>query len=505
VIGGDSDQPTLDLRLVPAALTAWSVTAAGIVWNVGLVLAVVGLVIAAIVLAGWIFRRRSGCSVIRVAGFGVAGAAVVGAGFGAAVALRCESVRDHAISHRFGELDWVTVAPSESPRSVVNGRVMFHGDLIQLNESEISGRVVVFAPAMGYGALMLGQPARFRARIGRPLRQDLTVATLTATGEPKPGEAAAVQRAAHMVRTRFAEVARDALPGDQAAMLSGLVLGDTSTVRPATTAEFRVAGLTHLTAVSGANVTIVCGVMLLSAAIIGPRAAVGLAAVALVLFVVVVQPTPSVLRAAVMGAIGLLAVLSSRRRQAIPVLSASVIALMVFSPQLAVDIGFALSVTATAALVVVAPKWSGRLTARGCPKPLADALCIALAAHLVTAPLIAAISGRFSLVAVSANLVAAPVIAPITVLGTAAAALCPLAPAISGLLIRFTGPEVWWLLRVAHVAASLPGADVPVPRGVAGVLVLGGLGVFVVVLWFRPWHHSRVTRALSRRGEREVS
>ena len=109
-------------------------------------------------------------------------------------------------------------------------------------------------------------------------------------------------------------------------------------------------------------------------------------------FVVVVQPRASVLRAAVMAAIALLAVLTHRRRQAIPVLSA-VIALMIVAPELAVDIGFALSVSATAALVVIAPGWSRRLVARGWPKPLADAVSVAVAAQLVTAPLVAAISG----------------------------------------------------------------------------------------------------------------
>ena len=168
-------------------------------------------------------------------------------------------------------------------------------------------------------------------------------------------------------------------------------------------------------------------------------------------------------------------------------LAATVIALLVFAPHLAVDVGFALSVSATAALVVLAPAWSARLTARGWPKPLADALCIALAAQLVTAPLIAAISGRLSLVAVAANLVVAVVIPPITLLGSAAAALCPLWPAAGALLIRFTGPELWWLLHVAHAAAALPGAAVPVPDGWAGIGLLGGASVLAAVLWRRWW------------------
>jgi predicted membrane metal-binding protein len=88
------------------------------------------------------------------------------------------------------------------------------------------------------------------------------------------------------------------------------------------------------------------------------------------------------------------------------------------------------------------PEWCDRapsLTGRGWPKPLADALSAAVAAQLVTAPLVAGISGRFSVVSVVANLAVAAVIPPITVVGTAAAALCPLWPAGAQLLIRFTG------------------------------------------------------------------
>jgi len=100
----------------------------------------------------------------------------------------------------------------------------------------------------------------------------------------------------------------------------------------------------------------------------------------------------------------------------------------------------------------------------------------------VTAPLVAAISGRFSLLAVLANLVVAPVVAPITVLGTAAAALAVCWPPAAQLLIRFTGPEVWWVLHVAHWAAGVPGASVPVPAGAAGLLVVGGATVPIIVL-----------------------
>lgn len=495
--GGPSPEGRVDVRLVPSALTCWAVTAGGIWWPIGRELAwcCVGLLAIAGALR-WRAARRPRRPRLSSVSAGLAAIGVVGAGFGFAVALRADAVDHHPIAADFGASAPVTVTPSESPVSLGSGnqgRLMFRATLQQLRSDQMSGRVVVFARGPDFGGLMVGQPVRFTARIGRPTRRDLTVAVLTASGRPTLGSASAVQRAAHEVRRRFAAAVRDTLPADQAALLPALVLGDTSAVPTPTGRDFRAAGMTHLMAVSGANVTIVCAAVLFSARLIGPRAAVLLAALALVAFVVVVEPTASVLRAAVMGAIALAGMLTSRRRQAIPALAATVLVLLAVAPQLSVDVGFALSVLATAALVVLAPAWSRRLADRGWPKPLADAVAVAWAAQLVTAPLVAAISGRFSVVAAAANLLVAAVIAPITVLGTAAAALCPIWPAGARLLIRFTGPELWWVGGVAHRAAGLPGATVPVPDGTAGTLIVGGVTLLAVVAW--RWRRFRAAAA----------
>ncbi|OBF14682.1 ComEC/Rec2 family competence protein [Mycobacterium sp. ACS4331] len=465
------------MRLVPAAAVAWAITAAGVRWPIGPVLAAGCLLLA---VATLLVRPR-------VVGAAVVGVACVGAGFGVAVTMRADAVRAHPIAQQSGRVTDVTLVPTESPRSLGSGRLLIRADLRQVGQDPTRGRVVVFAPVLDFHAAAVGRPMRFPARIGRATRHDLTVATLNATGPPQFGRTSAIQRAAGAVRDRFALRAREVLPSGQAAMLPALVLGDTSAVTPVVTEQFRAAGLTHLTAVSGANVTIVCGAVLLAGSLIGPRTAVGLAALALVAFVIVVQPTASVLRAAVMGAITLLGLLTARRRQAIPALAASVLALMIAAPQLAVDAGFALSVAATAALVVLAPVWSRRLTARGWPKPVADAVCLALAANLVTAPLIAGISGRLSLVAVLANLAVSAVIAPITVLGTAAAVLAPWWPGAATLLIRFTGPQLWWLLHVAGWAGGSPHAAVSVPSGFAGVALVALGAVATVLLWRVRW------------------
>jgi competence protein ComEC len=484
----------LDLRLVPAASTGWAVSAAGIHWHTtAAVLVLIGGVSATAAVAVWGSAESAVRVAIRSAAAGLVAVAVVGGAFTVAVTVRADQVRHHPIVALYGATALVTVTPGDSPRPLSGGRLMFRAALHEVNGRPTSGRVVVFASAHGFSQVSAGRPAAFRARIGRPTRRDLTVAALSATGEATVGTAAPVHRMAQDIRTDFADTARGALPVDQAVMLPALVLGDTAAVPPHLNADFRTAGLTHLTAVSGANVTIVCGAVLLSAAVLGPRAAVALSALALTAFVVVVQPSASVLRAAVMGAITLLALVTHRRRQAIPALAASVLLLLIAAPELAVDAGFALSVAATAGLVVLAPVWSRRLTARGWPKPLADAVGVALAAQLVTAPLVAGISGRVSLVSVVANVAVAPVIPPITVIGTAAAALCPLWPAGAGLLIRFTGPQLWWLLRVAEWAAAVPAASVPAPSGWAGVGLVAVGGIALVVLW--RWRWVRMTAA----------
>jgi len=150
----------------------------------------------------------------------------------------------------------VTVTPGESAQSLGRGRLMFRATLQRLGADEMSGRVVVFGQASDFGAVMAGQPVRFTARIARPTRHDLTVAVLNATGRPTMGRAGVAQRLAHTVRSRFAAAAQEVLPAQQAAMLPALVLGDTSAVTAETGREFRAAGMTHLTAVSGANVSV---------------------------------------------------------------------------------------------------------------------------------------------------------------------------------------------------------------------------------------------------------
>src|SRR5690242_20956883 len=198
-----------------------------------------------------------------------------------------------------------------------------------------------------------------------------------------------------------------------------------------------------------------------------------------------------------MGAVALWALAAGRGRPALPALAAAVLVLLVGQPPLALDAGFALSVLATAALVLCAPAWAQALRRRRVPGWAAEALAVPAAAFLLTAPVIAGIGGQLSPVAVVANLLAAPAVAPSTVLGVAAALVSPVAPWLARTCTWAAGPFTWWLVTVAGRSAAVPGAVVPWPAGVAGGLLLAAaLAGLVLVGRSRRWRAVLVAAVL---------
>jgi competence protein ComEC len=335
-------------------------------------------------------------------------------------------------------------------------------------------RAVVLGTGPRWAVLLPGQRLRVA---GRPLRAghgDLTAVLIVADGPPHPlGRPPWPQVAAGRLRAGL-RAACAGLPDDVAGLVPGLVVGDTGRMQPRVTDSFRAAGMTHLLAVSGSNVALVLGLVLLLArwARAGPRLAGALCVLALVGFVILVRPTPSVVRAAAMGAVGVTALVTGRSRAGVPALAASVLILIAFDPTLARDAGFALSVAATAGLLVIAPGWRDALRRRGVPAGLAEALAVAAAAQAACAPVIAAIAGSVSLAAVPANLLAAPAVAPATVFGVAAAVASPFWPSAASFAAWLAGWPARWLILVADGSATTPYASLPWPAGWSGALLL---------------------------------
>jgi competence protein ComEC len=480
---------TPDWRLVPAALVVWLATMVGLLAGWWWVAVGSGLGVAVGVVMALAARGR--VEQVRWWRLGVAWSLMICALLVGVVttgrlrAAEDDPLREHAAAGRSGVF---RVTVTERPRPVFSagfggqrGGVRAVVVPARVRNAVVAGaavtshgRVVLIAPVDRWSAMLPGQEVTAAAELAPADAGELTVAVLRVRGPPDDVTDAAVwQRVAQSLRSGLRDAA-GVLDPEPAGLLPGLVVGDTDRLSRQVQEEFKTAGMTHLLAVSGSNLAVVCVAVLLLLRVlrVGPRGAAAGAMVALVGFVILAGPEPSVLRAGVMGAVGLLALAIGRERAALPALGTAVVVLVLWDPAMAVSFGFALSVLATAALVLLAPRWADRLAARRVPRGLAEALVVPAAAHLVTAPVVAGMAGQVSLVSVVANLVAAPVVAPATVLGVLAAVVAPGLPWLAELLVRVAGPEADWLILVARHASRVPGAVIGWPSGWWGGLLL---------------------------------
>ncbi len=329
------------------------------------------------------------------------------------------------------------------------------------------------------------EPARSRSGLAAELRVTSTAgASLIATAGP-------ALRGVERVRQGLRDAIAKRAP-EPRALVPALVVGDTSAMTPGLEADFATAGLTHLTAVSGANLTLLLAFLLTVARWMGVRGwslrVVGL--IGVVMFVALCRSEPSVLRAAAMGLVALAALGFGGRRVGVRNLCLAVFVLVLIDPFLSRSVGFVLSVLATGGIVGWASRWSEQLR-RWMPKVVAESFAVPLAAQLATVVVVAAISERVSIVGVLANAVAGPLVGPATVLGFVTAGVS----VFSATLAELAGWGAAWsaqlIIWVASLAARLPGASWQWPVSPMGLALLGGLAVTTAIalrhVLGRPW------------------
>ncbi len=303
----------------------------------------------------------------------------------------------------------------------------------------------------GFRSLPAFEDSSRRAGAHALLRADSVVAT----GRRRPGLLGVVDGA----RERAERALDSGLPSSLAGLARGMVLGEDDRLDPAMRDDFRASGLAHLVAASGANVALLAAMALALGAAVGiPRTPRLIGALLLIAgYVPLAGGGPSIQRAGVMGVAALVAAIASQPASRWYALLLAAMVTLVINPRAVEDPGWQLSFLAVVALIVLVPPLRGRL-ARRMPRPPAEAIAVCLAAAAATAPLIALHFGRLSWVTVPANLLAAPAVAPVMWLGTLAAALGQLSPALAS---PFTAVAAWPLAFVAwtgHAAAALPGA-----------------------------------------------
>lgn len=523
--GTESPRRT-DLRLVPTAATAWGAAYAGTFseavwsWAAAGFLSIVG---ACLLFCG---RRRPRAGVrarTMPATFALA------CFFGTAVAVHCAAMgvqRDtgplaQVVADHSGVVMEIRItgspAPATTPGQSGGNRWTVTAELLAVtaNGTVTRGAAdVLIAGGDGWEKAQAGQVVRTTGTLREVRDGQAQTALLSASSGPVVlASQPDIRQSASELKHSFSAATRW-LPPDAAGLLPGMVTGDTSALPESLKTDMKTTGMTHLTAVSGANCSLVLGGFILlarSLRLSRPLAAI-IAAGGLMGFVAMVGPDPSVMRAAVMGAVGLAALVGGLRGRSLTFLCVAAAILLLLDPTMAANVGFLLSVLATLGIVLLASRVASWIPSR-VPRWVAAGVAVPFSAQLLCGPVIVALQPQFTPFALIANVVAGPLVAPVTIVGTIAVPLAALAPGLAVVPVAVAGGCAAAVAAVARFFAALPGATMPWaegPSGVAAMVLCSGVSVTLLWMVLKPEPvlartmtlHAGVVRFLERVSER---
>lgn len=340
-----------------------------------------------------------------------------------------------------------------------------NGDQVEVRVNSAAGRVLVVAPEpvgdLGVGSEVgaegvLEQPEPWRAAYLR--RQGIAMTLRTDRIEPLPGRRGGLAGWIDGIRDRAEAALARGMPEREAALARGFVLGEDDRIDHRTREDFQRSNLTHLLAVSGENVILLCVLAWPLLAVLGLtlRARLIGALCLIAIYVPVTGAGPSIQRAGVMGAAGLIAALADRPRSRWYAVLLAVAVTLAINPRADGDVGWQLSFAAVVGILL----WSGRLAnalsgdaARGSVRrAVVEGIAVTVAATVATAPLMAEAFDQFSPAALPANVLALPAVAPAMWLGMLAgiAGQLPLVPVeplnwLDSLCLAYIAQIAHWL------------------------------------------------------------
>lgn len=280
------------------------------------------------------------------------------------------------------------------------------------------------------------------------------------------------------------------LPDPSASLLAGILLGVDSGISRDVTDAFSATNTAHIIAISGFNISIVAGILSqLTQRAVGQRRATLIVIFGLVIYTLLVGAGPSVVRAAIMGSLSVLALHYHRQNDALNALATSALLMTVLNPFTLFDIGFQLSFFATLGLILYVTPLSSRFEAtlkrfvsgeraRQIVSALNDSFIVTLAAQITSTPLIVFAFHRLALVGLLANFIVLPAQPAVEIWGGIAT--------LSAMVVLPIGQMVAWIawafleftIAVVQWMASLPLAAIPVGRFDLPLLALYYIGLF---------------------------
>lgn len=364
------------------------------------------------------------------------------------------------------------------PTTLIYAKLPRYPEFVPGDRVSLEGRIEPLAPDPA--PEVAGWVAYLR-RIGVSGTVEARTAERAAPGN---GPAAVLVR----VRSGAGDLLGSALPEPLAGLAAGILVGLRERVDPTLVREFTASGLTHVVAISGWNIAIVGATCAALTRQLSRRRRSLVVGAVIVAYTVFAGASASVVRAALMAGVALLARESGRRAGASRALALAIVLMLLVDPGAVVDPGFQLSACATAGLLAWATPLGERIGRKlpRLPGTIRESLAVSLSAQLATLPLVLFDFGRLSLVSPAANLVAAPLIP--FVMAAAALALplgalleVGLPPVLLSIPLGLASLPLALLVGIARAAASVPFASVELPPSVAVPAAILATGVVLLL------------------------
>jgi competence protein ComEC len=309
----------------------------------------------------------------------------------------------------------------------------------------------------------------------------------------------------YAVKRRTQRVIAAILPEPQAALLTGILLGNDEGIPRSLLDQFRATGTAHIIAISGFNITIISAALVkLFNRFLQRYVALLVALAVIALYVVLVGAEPPVVRAAIMGGLATLALIVGRQNDGLTSLLLTASLMTAWQPMALWDVSFQISFAAMLGLILYADRlarwvestlgrWVTMETAERLTGLSRDTLLATTAAQITVLPLMAYHFGQFSPLTLLANLLVLPVQPVIMYLGSTAALL--------GLALLPVGTVIGWAawlfltytIRTTEVLSTWAG-----PASSTAHLHPAALWVYYALLAIVTWKplHSRLSQSL---------
>lgn len=249
----------------------------------------------------------------------------------------------------------------------------------------------------------------------------------------------------HKFRVGSKKLYTHVLPTDQASLLLGIVYGIKSPMSYRFSSAIQTVGLTHVSAASGMNVTLLCGFLgTILMVFMKRQKTVGMIVGILVIYMVLSGLQGSILRATLMGGGAILSSIFGRQKQGVYLLFLTACLLLFISPVLLSDLGFQLSFLSTLGILLFSP-FVTRLIG---DKILLGDLATSWCAQLLSLPLILMTFGKYNLLSLLVNMLVLWVVAPLMILGGIASLVGLIFPPFAYLLLFLGAPLLWYFQTV---------------------------------------------------------